>query len=186
MKDRRTILKSAAGALVALGARRAAGAQGDPRRSRPQEGDVFVHAFGPQEGRTVRVEEVPVRSEQLTCWAKDPVTGVVRDGSRLNQVLLLRFEPEALAEETRDRSAAGVVAYSGICPHTGCDVSLWADESANLLCSCHESEFDPRDGAVVVSGPAPRRLPALPLRVEDGVVVAAGEFSATIRFEKEL
>ena len=39
-------------------------------------------------------------------------------------------------------------------------------------------EFDAADGARVVAGPAPRRLPALPLKVEQGFVVAAGPFSS--------
>ena len=89
-----------------------------------------------------------------------------------------------LTEATLAISAEGVVAYSGICPHTGCDVSKWAAQRRNVLCSCHDSEFDPRDGAVVRSGPAPRRLPALPLRIVDGVLQAAGGFDARIRFEK--
>ena len=128
---------------------------------------------------------MPEASEQITCYAMDPEGGVVRDGSRLNQVLLLRFEPASLTPETRAASVDGVVAYSGICTHTGCDVSDWSPATEFLLCSCHESEFDPRDGADVISGPAPRRLPSLPLRLEDGVLVAAGGFSARIRFQKE-
>ena len=146
----------------------------------------MVYAFGRNEGEPVRPADILRDSEQVTCYAKDPTSGVVRDGSRLNQVLLLRFDPEELAEETRMVSAEGVVAYSGICPHTGCDVSMWSDESKNMLCSCHDSEFDPRNRAEVKSGPAPRRLPFLPLKVENGVLVAAGGFSAKIRFQKEL
>ncbi len=33
---------------------------------------------------------------------------------------------------------------------------------------CHNSEYDPRAGAQVVFGPAPRRLAALPLTLADG------------------
>ena len=122
---------------------------------------------------------------QVICYAKEPYTGVVRDGSRLNQVLLLRLDPEELSEESRAASARGIVAYSAICPHTGCDVSLWRPESRNLRCSCHDSEFDPRRGARVESGPAPRRLPTLPLSAADDLIVAAGGFDARIRFQRE-
>jgi Rieske Fe-S protein len=45
-----------------------------------------------------------------------------------------------------------------------------------LWCPCHNSEFDPRNGADVVFGPAPRPLPALPLKIADDTLVAAGTF----------
>ena len=43
-----------------------------------------------------------------------------------------------------------------------------------LYCACHGSQYDPKDGAKVVGGPAPRRLAMLPLRIEEAVVVARG------------
>lgn len=186
MEDRRTVLKSALALGLGVRGLNALHAQSDdPRRARPREGDRFVFAFGPRQGETIRVEDVPLAGEQVISYAMEPASGAVRDGSRLNQVLLLRFEPESLAPETREASAEGVVAYSGVCTHTGCDIDDWSDDTEFLICPCHDSEFDPRDGAEVISGPAPRRLPSLPLRSEDGVLVAAGGFSATIRFERE-
>ena len=186
MEDRRTVLKSALALGLGVRGLDVLHAQADdPRKARPQEGDRFVFAFGTCQGETVLAADVPLASEQLICYAMDPASGAVRDGSRLNQVLLLRFEPESLSPETREASAEGVVAYSGVCTHTGCDIEDWSEETEFLICPCHESEFDPRDGAEVISGPAPRRLPSLPLRSEDGVLVAAGGFSAKIRFEKE-
>jgi Rieske Fe-S protein len=47
-------------------------------------------------------------------------------------------------------------------------------------CPCHDSEFDPADAAKVIGGPAPRRLPALPLKITDGYVVVAGAFSGRV------
>jgi len=43
--------------------------------------------------------------------------------------------------------------------------------------------FDPKDGARVVDGPAPRGLPALPLKVVEGKLVVAGPFTARVGFE---
>ena len=106
----------------------------------------------------------------------DPSSRVVRDGSRLNQILLVRLAPDELDEDTRVGSADGVVAYSGVCTHAGCDVTLWQAETRRFRCPCHESEFDPRDKGRVVGGPAPRRLPQLPVKVVDGVIVADGAF----------
>ena len=59
-----------------------------------------------------------------------------------------------------------------------------SDRSSILFCSCHESTFDPKDGAKVVDGPAPRPLPALPLKVVDGVLVVAQGFTAPVGYEK--
>jgi rieske iron-sulfur protein len=113
----------------------------------------------------------------------DPSSRVVRDGSRLNQILLVRLAPDELDEDTRAGSADGIVAYSGICTHTGCDVTLWQAETRRFRCPCHESEFDPRDRGRVVGGPAPRRLPRLPVKVVDGAIVAAGSFMGRPGFQ---
>jgi rieske iron-sulfur protein len=110
----------------------------------------------------------------------DPSAKVVRDGSPLNQVALVRFEPSQLSEDTRAQAADGVVAYSAICTHQGCPISMWQAATKTLFCSCHASRFDPTDRARVVDGPAPRRLPMLPLETSDGTIVVAGEFSSRV------
>jgi Rieske Fe-S protein len=112
----------------------------------------------------------------------DPATKTVRDGSRLNQVLLIRLDPGQLTPETRADSASGVVAYSAICTHQGCDVSQWKTDTSTLLCVCHGSEYDPKDRAKVTFGPAPRRLAILPVKVQDGIVVVAGPFKGRVGF----
>jgi Rieske Fe-S protein len=69
-----------------------------------------------------------------------------------------------------------VVAYSAVCTHTGCDAFAWDADKLHLKCPCHESEFDAASSARVVGGPAPRRLPALPVKIDGGYVVAAAGF----------
>jgi Rieske Fe-S protein len=110
----------------------------------------------------------------------DPRTKVVRDGSLLNQVALVRLDAAKLSEETRAYAAGGVVAYSAVCTHHGCPISMWHTESRTLFCSCHASRFDPADRARVIDGPAPRRLPMLPLELAGGGVAAADGFSARV------
>ncbi len=117
------------------------------------------------------------------AWAMDPMDKTVRNGSRLNRVLLLRLDPEKLSPETKSRAADGVVAYTAICTHTGCEVTEWAAEEQILVCPCHESKFEPKDGAKVVDGPAPRNLPALPLKLVDGALVVAKPFTSPVGFE---
>ena len=75
--------------------------------------------------------------------------------------------------------ADGVVAYSAICTHSGCEVDESLGGNETLYCSCHGSTFDARRAAApVISGPAPRRLPQLPLRVDGGRLVVAGPFDS--------
>jgi thiosulfate dehydrogenase [quinone] large subunit len=66
------------------------------------------------------------------------------------------------------------VAYSAVCTHAGCTVA-YDSARGDLVCPCHGSIYDPRHGAQVVAGPAPRPLPMLPVRVDArGNAYAAG------------
>jgi ubiquinol-cytochrome c reductase iron-sulfur subunit len=59
------------------------------------------------------------------------------------------------------------VAYSKVCTHLGCPVGLYEQELELLVCPCHQSMFNVRNGAVPQFGPAPRPLPQLPLYIDD-------------------
>lgn len=66
-----------------------------------------------------------------------------------------------------------VVAVSRTCTHQGCTVGLPATPLANMLCPCHGSVYTV--SGAVVSGPAPRALPAFPARIDGtDVVVTVG------------
>jgi Rieske Fe-S protein len=92
----------------------------------------------------------------------------------------VRLDPARLQGDTQGRAAQGVVAYSAVCTHTGCDGFAWTPEKQLYKCPCHDSEFDPADAGKVTGGPAPRRLPALPIKVVDGLLVVAGAFTARV------
>ena len=158
-------------------------AEKGPTTQRPTTGDQFVFVLGDRKGHEIKVEDLPLGGPQQLAYPMDPATKVVRDGSRLNQVLLIRLDPSSLNAETQARSAEGVVAYSAICTHQGCDVSQWKADSNRLLCVCHGTEYDPADRASVTFGPAPRRLPMLPVKVDDGVVVVASPFQGKPGFQ---
>ena len=143
---------------------------------RPQKGDRLVFASGPNAGKPIVPDDLPQGGPQVLAWAVDKDSGTVRDGSRLNQVLLVRLAEDSLAEPTRARAVAGVVAYSAICSHAQCPVTEWRPETAILHCACHNSEYDPKENAKVVNGPAPRSLASLPLGVDGGTLVVAGPF----------
>jgi Rieske Fe-S protein len=110
--------------LIAAGfslAARAAGAQSDPTKERPKEGDLLVKVDS-VEPVPLTPESLPLGAGQVMAWPMDPTGNVVRSGSRLNKVLLVRLDPAVLDPPTGGRAADGVVAYSAICPHTGCEV----------------------------------------------------------------
>jgi Rieske Fe-S protein len=152
----------------------------DAKAARPQKGDRFVFAYGDRAGQLIAPEDLPLGGPQQIAFPMDPATKVVRDGSLLNQVALIRLDPAQLSEETRAEAAGGIVAYSAICTHEGCPVSMWHQQSRTLFCACHASRFDPTDRARVVDGPAPRRLAMLPLAPLGGGIVAAGGFTGRV------
>jgi rieske iron-sulfur protein len=158
-------------------------AQDDPASIRPREGDLLVKV-GDAAATPLTPDDVPVGATQTMAWPIDPASHTIRSGSRLNRILLLRLDPDKLSADTRSRAADGVVAYTAICTHTGCEVIDWHADEQLLSCPCHYSKFDPKDGARVVDGPAPRTLPALPLQTVDGKLVVAKPFTTRVGFEQ--
>jgi ubiquinol-cytochrome c reductase iron-sulfur subunit len=75
----------------------------------------------------------------------------------------------------------GYVAYSKVCTHLGCPVGLYETELEVLVCPCHQSMFNVRDGAVPLFGPAPRPLPQLPLGYNDqGYLIATAPYDQPV------
>jgi rieske iron-sulfur protein len=159
-------------------------AQTDAARERPREGDLLIAANATQTPEPLTPEALPLDGKQTLAWPMDPETKIVRSGSRLNKVLLLRLDPEGLDDTTKERAAAGVVGYSAICVHTGCDVTNWDANRQLLECPCHYSFYDPKQGGKVVGGPAPRPLPALPLKIADGRLAVAKPFVGRAGFQQ--
>jgi len=150
-----------------------------PENERPKEGDLLVSILS-ESPVPLQPKDIPTGGPPVVAWAMDQVGNLVRKGSRLNKVLLLRLDPTTLVGITQERAADGVVAYSAICPHAGCEVDAWVDDQKILECSCHYSRYNPRNGAAVLDGPAPRALPALPLKIVDGNLVVAKPFTARV------
>ncbi|HLG83352.1 MAG TPA: ubiquinol-cytochrome c reductase iron-sulfur subunit [Bradyrhizobium sp.] len=185
-QTRRSLLLAALAAGAGLAAEsiasKAVAADEEPPGSdeRPQKGDLLVHSEGEQEGKLIRPDDLKLGGPPLHAWPQDPKTSVVRSGSRLNEILVVKLDPAELDEDTRARAAGGIVAYSAICAHAGCPVTDWVKgeglDKNVFKCPCHNSEYDPREGARVVFGPAPRHLAALPLALVDGSLTVAAPF----------
>jgi Rieske Fe-S protein len=72
------------------------------------------------------------------------------------------------AQVVLTRGTDGTVhAFSAVCTHQGCPVA--SVKEGEILCPCHGSRFDATTGAVV-TGPARRSLPVIPVVVRDGGV----------------
>ena len=153
-------------------------AEDEIRNAPPQAGDFLTFQSKSKRGPHLTVDDLKMASKQVMAVPVDPVSGLVRDGSRLNHVMLTRLEPAELDEMTLSRAADGVVAYSAACTHDACPISSWDPKKAHYVCPCHQSRFDPKAGGALVSGPAYRPLPALPLKVQDGLLVVADVFTA--------
>jgi len=175
------ILTALATGTCMLASKHAAAGEDQPgSEERPQKADVLVVSAGEHAGQLIGPQDLKLGGPPLRAWPKDPKTSVIRNGSRLNEVLVIRLDPADLDDETRARAADGIVAYSAICTHAGCPVTAWVKGAAGdndvFKCFCHNSEFDPRHSAQVAFGPAQRRLAALPLTTADGSLTVAATF----------
>jgi ubiquinol-cytochrome c reductase iron-sulfur subunit len=105
-------------------------------------------------------------------------------------LLVVRLPAEFLhlPADRRDWAPEGILAYSKICPHAGCAISLYryptyapTSQQPAFTCPCHYSTFLPGEGGRLVFGPAGRALPQLPLMIDsDRNLRAAGAFPGDI------
>ena len=149
----------------------------DAAFARPASGDRLVLEDAEGTPTPLRVQDIPLAGKPVMAFPFTPATKTVKDDSRLNKIVLMRFAESDLDAETRKRAARGVVAYSAICTHQACDVKTWVAKDKALVCFCHSSQFLLLENAKVNGGPAPRALPALPLTEEAGQLVINGPFT---------
>ncbi|HEX6872406.1 MAG TPA: Rieske 2Fe-2S domain-containing protein, partial [Micromonosporaceae bacterium] len=150
--------------------------------------------------RLVRQDGTPIRPEDVSVGGQMTVFPGIPGGTTnkyADSPTLLIHLREADAQTLRANIAAAeasaapdarsdqrpvsgmwgnLVAYSKICTHAGCPASLYEQQTNRLLCPCHQSQFNITDMARPIFGPATRRLPMLPLEVEDGFLVAKSDY----------
>ena len=143
-----------------------------------QNGDRFVKVTAEGDPVALRATEVPP-GKPLLVYPFDPASKKIRNASRLSKLVLVRVDELDLDADTKPRAAGGVLAFSGLCTHAGCDVNAWMAKTKRLLCYCHGSQYDPLASGKVTDGPAPRSLPWLPLALAGEELMVAGPLSAT-------
>ncbi|MGW1667662.1 cytochrome bc1 complex Rieske iron-sulfur subunit [Streptomyces sp. NPDC002324] len=97
-------------------------------------------------------------------------------------LMIVRIQPDDIKDKRElEWSHEGIVAFSKICTHVGCPISLYEQQTHHVLCPCHQSTFDLADGGRVIFGPAGHALPQLRITVgEDGYLEAVGDFDEPV------
>ena len=158
-----------------IGASSGAQAAVEAADARPREGDRLAAEDADGAVQALKLQDIKIGDKPFGAFPFSPADGLKREGSRLNRIILVRFDSKDLTPDQLARSADGVFAFSGVCPHRGCDVTEWNAKDCTMLCYCHLSQFDPRNQGEVFAGPAPRPIPVLPLMLAgDELVVAHG------------
>ncbi|WP_030443269.1 ubiquinol-cytochrome c reductase iron-sulfur subunit [Actinoplanes subtropicus] len=200
--QRRPLLKGAIGlGLAPLGVAAAAPLIGgliqNPHRDNPPMmfSTGFNSAFNNgKQVRLTRSDGTPLRPEDVSTGGQLTVFPGIPGGATNewadSPTLLIHLRPEdadvarknADADPRNKGSMWGdYIAYSKICTHAGCPASLYEQQTNRLLCPCHQSQFNITDNAQPIFGPATRRLPMLPLTVDDeGFFVAARDYKDTV------
>jgi ubiquinol-cytochrome c reductase iron-sulfur subunit len=150
-----------------------------------------LHTTGFAEGvRLVRKNGTPIRPGEVSAGGLETVFPGIPEGTGLKHAdsptLLIHLREEDAAEFKprkgyENAHYGNYFAYSKICTHAGCPASLYEQQTNRLLCPCHQSQFDVKDSCRPIFGPATRRLPQLPITVdEEGYFVAQSDYRVPI------
>jgi ubiquinol-cytochrome c reductase iron-sulfur subunit len=197
--QRRPLLKGAialgmAPLGVAVAAPFVGGLIEDPHKDNPPM--MFSTGFNPdfnggKKVRLTREDGSPIRPEDVSTGGQMTVFPGIPGGATNewadSPTLLIHLRPDDAAtaraaaegDKINKKSMWGdYVAYSKICTHAGCPASLYEQQTNRLLCPCHQSQFLITRNAQPIFGPATRRLPMLPLGVDDdGYFVAESDYN---------
>jgi ubiquinol-cytochrome c reductase iron-sulfur subunit len=132
--------------------------------------------------RLVQVDGTPVRPGDLEPGSLATVFPNTPGGKTASDTptMLIRLRPEQKITARKGQQGftwGDYVAYSKICTHLGCPVSLYEQQTNRILCPCHQSQFDVLQDGKPVFGPATRPLPQLPITVDsEGYFVARSDY----------
>lgn len=148
----------------------------------PNPTRALYHTEWAPDVRVVTTEGRPLRPTDLAEGAIVTVWPEGKERMEDSAVLLIKVPDSFRPRVGREDWAPELnVAYSKICTHVGCPVSLYRKKTHELLCPCHQSTFDVLDGAEPKFGPAARALPQLPLGVNsEGFLIARSDFTEPV------
>jgi ubiquinol-cytochrome c reductase iron-sulfur subunit len=116
--------------------------------------------------------------------------GPVEKEAMAASLVLVKLPPDQLRlpPNLRGYDSHGILAYSRICTHAGCAITLYRaplyppeEPAPALVCPCHYSTFNPATGGTVTFGPAGRDLPLLPIYEDSGGYLRAkGNFDGPV------
>jgi ubiquinol-cytochrome c reductase iron-sulfur subunit len=160
----------------------------------PHHPDVLEHTGWAEGVRLVRDDMTPIRPEEVSIGGQMTVFPGIPGGNTNEHAdsptLLIHLRDDD-ASKLRDNASkvpenahsmyGNLVAYSKICTHAGCPASLYEQQTNILLCPCHQSQFDIANNARPIFGPATRRLPMLPITVDnEGFLVAKSDYQQPV------
>ncbi|MBE1492499.1 cytochrome bc1 complex Rieske iron-sulfur subunit [Plantactinospora soyae] len=181
--------------LAPIGAVAAAPLVGGLIEQPHKNNQYFTTGWHPTDGKLIHLthhDGTPVRPEDVSPGGQITVFPGIEGGATNKHadspVLLIHLREgdasEARAANQRDGKPESMwnnyIAFSKICTHAGCPASLYEQQTNRLLCPCHQSQFLITDNARPIFGPASRRLPQLPLTVEEGFFAAKSDFTETV------
>ncbi|SBT44991.1 cytochrome bc1 complex Rieske iron-sulfur subunit [Micromonospora auratinigra] len=157
---------------------------------------MFTTGFAPKDGKKIRLireDGRPIRPADVSAGGQltvfPGIDGGVSNKHADSPTLLIHLREDD-AQKSRAANAreghgdymwGNYAAFSKVCTHAGCPASLYEQQTNRLLCPCHQSQFLITDNAKPVFGPASRRLPQLPIEVdEEGFFVARSDYTETI------
>jgi ubiquinol-cytochrome c reductase iron-sulfur subunit len=135
--------------------------------------------------RKIRPEDIPVgglvNAVPANLLEREEADGNLNERGKAS-IILVRMDPADIVSQQGDGwDYQGILAFSKICTHVGCPISLYQQRTHHLLCPCHQSTFDLADSGNVIFGPAARRMPQLPITVDaQGYLVAAEGFQEPV------
>jgi ubiquinol-cytochrome c reductase iron-sulfur subunit len=154
----------------------------------PNKGNPLGQTSWGKGVRLLRADGTPIRPSDQVPGSMQTVFPAVEGGNRQADAatMLFRLRPEQMAVMKPRKGQANFgygdyLAFSKICTHAGCPVSLYEQETSRILCPCHQSQFLVTEGAVPVFGPATRPLPQLPITVDsEGYFVARDDYPEAV------
>jgi len=167
------------GSLVALLKVLAPEKKGGGYATTIKPGDGLIYAQGGNAGSPIMASSMKA-GEALLAYP----TG--KSSNPANLVQLIKLEENAFKPPTDIAlTDQGFVAYSAICTHLGCTVSWTANRESPVSsfteCYCHNTTFNPAQGAKVMGGPAPIPLAQIGVKVmQDGTLAFTSDFNGPI------